>query len=667
MSQAGILNTSGGPIPPGTVITLTGNSGGAVSPDGGGNINTVGTGSITVVGNPGTFTTTAQLTGLTNHSLLVGAGTATITNLGVATDGQLPIGSTGADPILANITSTGGTITVTNGPGTINLDLAGGSSAIDSIAVQAGTTPVVPTAAGLLTFNGATVIAGTNPVLTRGTGLNTMAVEVQISQALAATDATKIGLCNFDSAAFGVDANGFVTLTGGNYISLSPFIVGTDSHSGYSTIAAAIAAAVVAGATSTTPQTVYIKPKANGTSYSENLTFASGVNLVAFPGSQQQGLTKFYAAALDVTDSSVNITGTHTLPTGGNVRIKGITFNAAGTMFTGVNTPEIYFEDCSMVITTNPIFSLKTGATLYLKNCVVSTTTSWITYFNDSSTYNISISGCDIQETSAATTLGTNANVVYDISESNYRIYQIDATNAATFGFSLRDSYLINASAVVPFIIGAGTGTASQIPGIYFRGVTWNMTGLDSTNPMFTNGSSTYTITLEDSRLQGTGAVVLATAPFPTAGTNRYINCKIFFGSNGSFYVIDKYSGAFNGSPVYHGTASVSTANATATLIFGPTLQGGNGVLSFWGKVTGTKSDFSDILVAEFMAVGNRTGGGDIAILAPYINQITTSTATISLNADTASEAIQLKVAGIAATTYNWTTEFYFQFIPSST
>ena len=87
-------------------------------------ITLVGTGSITIVGNPGTNTLTSQLTGLTNHSLLVGAGTPTITSLGVAMNGQLPIGSAGANPVLANITSSGGTITVNNGPGTIDLEIA---------------------------------------------------------------------------------------------------------------------------------------------------------------------------------------------------------------------------------------------------------------------------------------------------------------------------------------------------------------------------------------------------------------------------------------------------------------------------------------------------------------------------------------------------------------
>lgn len=95
--------------------------------------------------------------------------------------------------------------------------LAGGGQAIDSIAVQTGTSPIAPTSAGLITINGAVVAAGTNPIRTDGTGANTMAVEVQISQALSAADATKIGLSNFDSTSFAVSATGFVTLIGGGF------------------------------------------------------------------------------------------------------------------------------------------------------------------------------------------------------------------------------------------------------------------------------------------------------------------------------------------------------------------------------------------------------------------------------------------------------------------
>jgi len=58
-----------------------------------------GSGSITSVG--GTNTLTTQLTGLTNHALLVGAGTTTITKLTVGGTGELLVGAAGADPAFA--------------------------------------------------------------------------------------------------------------------------------------------------------------------------------------------------------------------------------------------------------------------------------------------------------------------------------------------------------------------------------------------------------------------------------------------------------------------------------------------------------------------------------------------------------------------------------------
>ena len=80
---------------PTTSFSLTGNSGGTISSIAG-NLNTVGTGSITIVGTSGTLTT--QLTGLTNHAIQIGAGTATLTQLGAGTTGQVLQTNTGADP-----------------------------------------------------------------------------------------------------------------------------------------------------------------------------------------------------------------------------------------------------------------------------------------------------------------------------------------------------------------------------------------------------------------------------------------------------------------------------------------------------------------------------------------------------------------------------------------
>jgi len=89
------------------VQTLTGNSGGAISPTAG-NINTVGTGSITVVGSGSTLTT--QLTGLTNHAVQVGAGTATLTQVGPFATAGIPLISEGSttDPAFGTAVVAGG-------------------------------------------------------------------------------------------------------------------------------------------------------------------------------------------------------------------------------------------------------------------------------------------------------------------------------------------------------------------------------------------------------------------------------------------------------------------------------------------------------------------------------------------------------------------------------
>ena len=63
---------------------------------------------------------------VTQHSLLLGgANSHTINSLGVATNGQLAIGSTGADPTLATLTAGTG-VTITNGAGSITVNAAGG-------------------------------------------------------------------------------------------------------------------------------------------------------------------------------------------------------------------------------------------------------------------------------------------------------------------------------------------------------------------------------------------------------------------------------------------------------------------------------------------------------------------------------------------------------------
>lgn len=60
-------------------------------------------------------------TTLTDGGLLVGSGTSAITALGVASNGQIPIGDGSTDPVLATITGTANRVTVSNAAGSITL------------------------------------------------------------------------------------------------------------------------------------------------------------------------------------------------------------------------------------------------------------------------------------------------------------------------------------------------------------------------------------------------------------------------------------------------------------------------------------------------------------------------------------------------------------------
>lgn len=73
-----------------------------------------------------TISSTGIWTGttVTNHSILIGSTNNGITSLGVATNGQLVIGSTGADPVIASLTAGSG-ISITPGAGSLTIAATG--------------------------------------------------------------------------------------------------------------------------------------------------------------------------------------------------------------------------------------------------------------------------------------------------------------------------------------------------------------------------------------------------------------------------------------------------------------------------------------------------------------------------------------------------------------
>jgi hypothetical protein len=168
-------------------LTLTGNTGGALSPTAG-NFNILG------------ISTAAGTTPVTT----AGSG-STIT---IEVQKSQAIASTNATNVgLAAFNSTYFTVDA-NGFVSIN-----GAAIGETITGNTGGA-LAPTA-GNWNIVGSFVAAGTTPVSTAGTG-STLTVNVQKSQAIASSNATEIGLAAFNSTYFTVDGNGFVSLNGSN-------------------------------------------------------------------------------------------------------------------------------------------------------------------------------------------------------------------------------------------------------------------------------------------------------------------------------------------------------------------------------------------------------------------------------------------------------------------
>lgn len=99
------------------------------------------------------------------------------------------------------------------------------NGAIESIAVQAitapGVTPVLPTAAGIITVNGAVVAAHSVPIESRSRALNAYNIEVQVASLVSPTpaDTASVGLACYNTNQFQLDAtSGMLSLKGSTTI-----------------------------------------------------------------------------------------------------------------------------------------------------------------------------------------------------------------------------------------------------------------------------------------------------------------------------------------------------------------------------------------------------------------------------------------------------------------
>ena len=152
---------------------------------------------------------------LTDGGVLLGSGTGAVTALGQATNGQLVVGSTGADPVLAALTAGSG-ISVTNGAGSITLDVTGGgftwSEETGASAAMVSDTGVFANRGTLVTLTLPAVTLGdTFRVINKGAGFVRIAQNAS-DQITFGTSATTAGITGYLEATAVGDAIEIIAL-----------------------------------------------------------------------------------------------------------------------------------------------------------------------------------------------------------------------------------------------------------------------------------------------------------------------------------------------------------------------------------------------------------------------------------------------------------------------
>jgi hypothetical protein len=435
---------------------------------------------------------------------------------------------------------------------------------------------------------------------------------------------------------------------GTTYYSITPYIVGSDSHAQYTTISSAITQAVSDGASNTVQKNIYIKP---GT-YTESVALQPGINLIGFdePANAQSN-------TLDggpYLQTSVQIVGTVSLTgTSPQCKIQNLTLlpGSGSHAITSAVSASLEISSCYILTVgaSDNIFNLTAGLSqIRVKDCFIQGSSKLINTAN-LTTY-ISFYDCDIL-TSADSTPGSSAlGAAFNIAANNCRL----TTNAANFTcancvLSLEMNYCDIASSNSYLITApASSGNISQA--WYEHCILACSTG---SNNLFNITSTSDAVpqlfycdftTQTDVTTTGGG------------GVNK-INCT---GSSGTFVINQLYK-YYSGSSEFKGMASVHTTDATVTVLVSVAVNELESV-TLTGNITGAQSNHTNAIGGDFLITARRASGGNVTLVgSPVTNVNSSSAATFAGTVDTGTQTVRITITGVAATVYNWVSTYEYQ------
>lgn len=245
-----------------------------------------------------------------------------------------------------------------------------------------------------------------------------------------------------------------------NTFGTARYVVSNDPTQGtHTTIQSAITAAELTGFN----QTVFIRPKTDGTAYSENLTLKAGVNLTAFQ--------------CDALTPNVTISGTCTFTAAGTVTISGIRLASNGAEFlsvTGTAASIVNLNNCYLTTAFDPgitFSSTSASAAININYCSGDITVLARRFFNHSSAGNLTIEYTRILNSISSTTASTcsagtvtlrHANLTFPITTSATGVL---IAKHCTFGTATFNTTALTIGGTTALVIHSEitSGTASAI------------------------------------------------------------------------------------------------------------------------------------------------------------------------------------------------------------